>query len=202
MHMAVDEALLLRQRAPTLRFYSWRAPAVSFGYFGRFEEAARLAPDRELVRRWTGGGVVLHGNDLTYSFVVPASHPFCERSSQETYAALHEAIRAALYGEGITATLADKSAPKVSEACFANPVRADLLVCGEKVAGGAQRRTRGGLLHQGSIQVPSLSRDFAFCFAAKLSANFQNCPLPPELSTAAEALAKTKYATRGWLTRR
>lgn len=202
MHMAVDEALLSYQRAPTLRFYEWRAPAVSFGYFGRFEEAARVAPHRELVRRWTGGGIVLHGNDLTYSFVAPASHPFCDRSSQEIYAALHEAIRAALHREGIAATLADKSAPKVSEACFANSVRADLLVRGEKVAGAAQRRTRGGLLHQGSIQVPALSTDFAFRFAANLSANFQNNPLPAGISAAAEALAETKYATRGWLTRR
>ena len=33
------------------------------------------ASQREIVRRWTGGGVVPHGDDLTYSVIIPAQSP-------------------------------------------------------------------------------------------------------------------------------
>jgi lipoate-protein ligase A len=66
LNMAVDEALLISATAPILRFYRWRAPALSFGYFGRYAEVDNQAGGREIVRRWTGGGIVLHGDDLTY----------------------------------------------------------------------------------------------------------------------------------------
>lgn len=66
-NMALDEALLESAAAPLLRFYRWRRPALSFGYFGRYDEAAAQSSHREIVRRWTGGGIVPHGDDLTYS---------------------------------------------------------------------------------------------------------------------------------------
>ncbi len=71
LNMALDEALLQTVTQPVLRFYRWRRPALSFGYFGRFADVAAEASARELVRRWTGGGIVLHGADLTYSIILP-----------------------------------------------------------------------------------------------------------------------------------
>lgn len=202
MQMAVDEALLQTQDVPALRFYRWRAPALSFGYFGRFADVAENSSRRELVRRWTGGGIVLHGDDVTYSLVVPAADPFFGHSSREIYARVHEAIRNALRALHIEATLSDGSALKISESCFANPVRADLLVRGEKIAGAAQRRTRAGLLHQGSIQVPSLAATFAPAFAANLCATVQRRDLPSAVVNTAEFIRALKYETRAWLTRR
>ena len=202
MQMAVDEALLQNQKVAALRFYRWRAPAVSFGYFGRFEDVANYAVHREIVRRWTGGGIVLHGEDLTYSFIVPAADPSFGRSSREIYSMLHKAIQNALQLAGINATLADGSASKVSEACFANPVRADVLVQDVKVAGAAQRRTHAGLLHQGSIQVPFLGEDFTVTLAATLCPRFETKSLTPRIESAASLLAETKYQTTEWLTRR
>src|SRR5207249_1341892 len=55
--------------------------------------------------------------------------------------------------------------------CFANPVRADVMIDGRKIAGAAQRRTRRGLLQQGSIQGVDLANGLAECFAHALSAN-------------------------------
>ena len=72
MNMAIDEALLETAVIPTIRFYRWRSPALSFGYFGKFSDVAIYAAERDLVRRWTGGGIVFHGDDLTYSIVIPA----------------------------------------------------------------------------------------------------------------------------------
>lgn len=199
MQMAVDEALLERLSNPALRFYGWRAPAVSFGYFGRFADVAAFGVEREIVRRWTGGGVVLHGEDLTYSLIVPAADAFAGRSSRHIYVAVHEALRGTLRSFGIGATLAGESAPKISEACFANPVRADVLLDGHKAAGAAQRRTRTGLLHQGSIQIPALDRTFAAAFAAQLCATCRDVLLPAGAAEAAILIAEKKYATREWL---
>lgn len=169
LNMAIDEALLESCRRPILRFYRWREPSLSFGYFGKFAEVATQARDRELVRRWTGGGSVPHGEDLTYSLITPASDPVSRRGPPVIYPALHSAIRLALRAEGRETKLAKAAAEKVSDACFANPVRDDLLSCdGRKIAGAAQRRTRAGFLHQGSIQLNGLSGTFRRRFASVL----------------------------------
>jgi len=75
MNMAIDEALLESAAVPSIRFYRWASPALSFGYFGRFGEVASYAHERDLFRRWTGGGTVYHGDDLMYSFVIPFGDP-------------------------------------------------------------------------------------------------------------------------------
>src|SRR2546423_12982971 len=75
LNMAVDEALLVDSAAPVLRFYRWQRPSISFGYFGRYAEVAPESARREIVRRWTGGGIVPHGADLTYSVIIPKTLP-------------------------------------------------------------------------------------------------------------------------------
>src|SRR5712691_1045552 len=96
MNMAIDEALLEQSTRPVLRFYGWRGPSLSFGYFGKFADVAAEAETRELVRRWTGGGSVEHGEDLTYSLVTPATDPAATEGPLSIYATLHRAIRDAL----------------------------------------------------------------------------------------------------------
>ena len=202
LNMAVDEALLETAAFPTLRFYRWEVPSLSFGYFGSFAEVAAQQQDREIVRRWTGGGVVPHGEDLTYSVIVPATHPFFARSSLEIYSELHDAIRRTLNQIGVEATLAKAVAPKISEDCFANAVRADVLSDGRKIAGAAHRRSRAGLLHQGSIQYAGLPERFVRDFPRILCVQPEDKSLSPALLERATALAQTKYGTAGWLRRR
>jgi lipoate-protein ligase A len=202
LNMAVDEALLEGAAAPVLRFYRWRRPSLSFGYFGRYAEVANQSNHRDIVRRWTGGGIVPHGDDLTYSVIVPASASFFARSSLEIYAAVHESIRRALAANGIEAILANSATPKVSEDCFANAVRADVLSDGRKIAGAAHRRSRAGLLHQGSIQQGNLPNRFRDNFARILCERFERRALSPELLERAKAIAEAKYGTAAWLMRR
>ncbi len=201
-NMAIDEALLETASAPALRFYRWRYPAVSFGYFGRFADAARESEGKEIVRRWTGGGVVQHGRDLTYSIIVPAGHAFSDRTPAAIYPALHEAIRRVFEENGIKAALAAASAPKVSEHCFANAVRADVVSDGQKIAGAAQRRARAGLLHQGSIQYEKLPSGFADQFAERLCAAFESRAISQPIIVRATQIAENKYGTVEWLMRR
>jgi lipoate-protein ligase A len=202
LNMALDEVLLAEAGAPILRFYRWRQPSLSFGYFGLYAEVASQSKEREIVRRWTGGGIVPHGDDITYSVIIPKAHPFFARSSLEIYAALHDAIRRALEVNQIEATLLDQAASRVSEDCFANAVRADVMSNGRKIAGAAHRRSRAGLLHQGSIQQPDLPDRFRTDFAMTLCERYENKMLTPSLIERATAIAATKYGTTEWLIRR
>jgi lipoate-protein ligase A len=202
LNMAIDEALLLTASVPILRFYRWKKPSLSFGYFGRYAEVADQSDRREIVRRWTGGGVVPHGDDLTYSVIIPRASPFFLRSSLEVYATLHEAIRLALEANNIAATLAIEAGRKISEDCFANPVRADVLSGNRKIAGAAHRRSQAGLLHQGSIQRSDLPERFREDFARILCDRFNRDTLTPATLDRATQIAASKYGTSEWLMRR
>jgi lipoate-protein ligase A len=201
MNMAMDEALLEQATEPILRFYRWQRPSLSFGYFGKFAEVAEEAQGRDLVRRWTGGGTVLHGEDLTYSLLTPPNEPAFALSPPAIYAVSHGAIRDALQLEGKQTELVTKPELKISDACFENAVRHDLTCHGRKIAGAAQRRTRRGFLHQGSIQLPDLSHSFRERFAAALAPEICEAEIPARSFDRAAELAEQKYATAEWLHR-
>jgi lipoate-protein ligase A len=210
MNMALDEALLEFAAIPTIRFYRWRSPALSFGYFGKFSDVAIYAAERDLVRRWTGGGIVFHGEDLTYSIVIPATDPAFDESSIAIYEKIHRALAHALNEVGERAIVAGGVDPggiafskhaAVSAGgynCFANPVRADVMMDGRKIAGAAQRRTRRGLLQQGSIQGVVMEIDLAQKFAQAMSANCSQFEIKEEVLRRARELAQ-KYGTESWL---
>ena len=200
LNMAIDEALLETATAPTIRFYRWDHPALSFGYFGKFADAAD--EQRDVVRRWTGGGIVSHGQDLTYAVIIPANDPAFAESPMSIYEQTHAAIRAALAASGKSASLAQIAAPRVSDSCFANAVRADVLWNGKKIAGAAQRRTRRGLLQQGSIQNVDLGPDFEKILAAQLSPICIEGTIAQKHVERAQQIAGEKYATPAWSRRR
>ncbi len=198
-NMALDEALLDSIKHPVLRLYRWDGPWISFGYFGRSDSIARLHPGRPQVRRWTGGGIVEHGNDLTYSLIIPCDHPFAQIPASTSYRMVHEAIGPAF---GPRTRLApNPSTPSVPDShCFAAPASGDLLEGESKIAGAAQRRTKSGLLHQGSISPcpPDLWTQLPTLLARSFS---QENPTP-EQTKAARALAASRYGSPEWLSRR
>jgi lipoate-protein ligase A len=208
MNMAVDEALLEHAAVPSIRFYQWHSPALSFGYFGKFADVAAYAPMRDLVRRWTGGGIVFHGEDLTYSIVIPMSDAAFGESSISIYENIHRALCYTLAEMGQGAVVAGVGDPgsgingaDYSTHCFTNPVRADVMLNGRKIAGAAQRRTRRGLLQQGSIQGVDLENDLAERFARALSVNCGEREISKEILDRARELAHGKYGTIAWLRR-
>ena len=214
MNMAIDEALLETAVDPSIRFYRWCSAALSFGYFGKFSDVAIYAPERDVVRRWTGGGIVFHGDDLTYSIVIPANDPAFAESSIVIYEKIHRALAEALNGVGERAVVAGGVAPggialskhaAVNASgynCFANPVRADVMIGGRKIAGAAQRRTRLGLLQQGSIQGFTMKSDLGQNFAHALSPNCSELEVNERIFQRAQELAQQKYGTESWLRKR
>lgn len=197
-NMALDEVLLADVREPLLRIYRWERPAVSFGYFGKVAEVARTWPGPELMRRWTGGGVVPHGEDFTYTLVVPRVEPLARMAPAESYRVIHEALARALVNAGEPVSIATDAGAKISDACFENAVAFDVLAGGRKIAGAAQRRTLAGLLHQGSVQSARGPEDLAAAFARRVK---RRALTADEMTRAAE-LAAAKYATDAWLRRR
>ena len=157
--MALDEALLeaaSRLGKPVLRFYSWTEPAASFGYFQKFTEVATMTKLRPLIRRPTGGGLVPHDADWTYSLVFPPSHPWHLLSAWESYRRVHEWIRDAFTAMGVATELAPCCREAGPGQCFVGWEKFDVLWSGRKLAGAAQRRNKLGLLIQGSVQPPPL----------------------------------------------
>src|SRR5580698_4340991 len=159
-NMALDEALLLsasRVGCPVLRFYGWLEPAATFGYSQRYAEIEKLTLLRPLVRRPTGGGLVPHDTDWTYSLVFPAGHYWHRLKAVESYRRIHEWIRDAFAKMNVATTLSPTSQKEIPGQCFIGAEKDDVLWHGRKIAGAAQRRTRHGLLIQGSVQPPPLS---------------------------------------------
>jgi lipoyl(octanoyl) transferase len=202
LNMAIDEILLGAAQPAILRFYRWNTASVSFGYFARFSEACEIAGNRALVRRWTGGGFVPHGEDLTYSIMIGAQNDAFVLPSKIVYQRVHSTLGNALREIGVVAVLTETEAPKISDACFANPVVSDVIESGRKIAGAAQRKTRTGLLHQGSIQRGNLDERFRNTFAKLLGRRIVIGRIGTRVLCAAEELATTKYATIEWLQRR
>ena len=97
-NMAVDEALLLdgSQGEPVLRLYSFGPPALSLGYFQRFDDVPAAARLPHVVRRMTGGGAIHHAEELTFSIAAPADHPIYCGEVSGSYERVHAAIASAL----------------------------------------------------------------------------------------------------------
>ena len=156
-NMAVDEALLQSVadwKQPVLRLYGWSEPAATFGYFQRYKDVERMTALRPLVRRPTGGGLVPHDADWTYSLAFPPSADWYQLKAVESYRAVHAWIKEAFARLGLASQLATQRAKEHIGQCFVGAEQFDVLHENRKIAGAAQRRTKHGLLIQGSIQPP------------------------------------------------
>jgi lipoate-protein ligase A len=153
--MALDEALLENASnfgQPVLRFYDWTEPCATFGYSQKIDQIEATTKLRPLIRRCTGGGLVPHDGDWTYSLTFPRDHDWTALPAAESYRRVHALLQAAFQAIRMETTLADCCRrPKPGE-CFEGHELHDLLWNGKKVAGAAQRRNRFGLLIQGSVQ--------------------------------------------------
>jgi lipoate-protein ligase A len=199
--MAWDEALLEampRLGKPVLRFYGWTEPAASFGYFQKHAEVAELTPLRPLLRRPTGGGIVPHATDWTYSVAFPTGHEWYRLPAIESYRRIHEWLRAAFGRVDVRTQLAPEAIHSTPGQCFSGCERFDLLRQGRKIAGAAQRRRRDGLLIQGSVQPAGISFGRDVWEKAMIQTNpLGGAPeifVPGELEHRALRLAQEKYS--------
>lgn len=205
-NMAVDQ-LLLENVAdmPVLRFYQWVRPEVSFGYFESLEEAMDTFGGKGLhyVRRWTGGGIVDHRVDVTYTLVIPREHEVAKMRGAGSYGEIHRAVALALKLNGVECRVIVQNEGGGESACFVNPVAFDITdQSGKKLAGAGQKRTRYGLLHQGSVQgVLDQSVWKEALMEALADSHTEWSPGSDLLEQVAE-LASQRYAAKEWLEKR
>jgi len=163
-NMAVDFLLLQRYPqagAPRMRHYGWRSPSVTFGYSQKIAWVRSQLPPGgpfDLCRRPTGGGIVDHRDDWTYSVVIPRGHPLEKEPALRSYRAVHECLAESLHRQGVPAELSPAGTPDPGGGltpgiCFQRPEPGDVIhsQTKAKIAGAAQKRNARGLLFQGSI---------------------------------------------------
>ena len=215
--MAADDALLRCAQevgVPRLivRVYGWDRPCASIGYFQKIEIARQIVSslDRScfIVRRPTGGGFVDHATDWTYSMIYPENF-FAPR--RQDYHFVHSIIRKVLIENGGYRTLEEVTPERACRGkitrCFAEPSAFDLMSCGLKIAGAAQRRVKGWILHQGSVALSAEGSDntlleFAMAFVRSLGEQLENQISTRELEThealRASNLFHHQYTSRRW----
>ena len=168
-NMALDEALLgcfdPQLSLPVLRLYGWEPAALSVG---RYQDAAaaldleRCAADGvAVVRRMTGGGIIYHARELTYSIVCSPEQVGDAVGVKDGFRRLCGFLLGTYRRLGLDAAFAADlnvaGAPlgQRTAFCFAGKEEFDVLVNGQKIGGNAQRRLRGAILQHGSIPLES-----------------------------------------------
>jgi lipoate-protein ligase A len=228
--MALDEALLEAAQSEgiaTLRFYSWREPTLSLGYFqatadrGLHPASAGCA----LVRRASGGGAILHDCELTYSIALPHGHLLARRA-QDLYETVHESLIKALAGMGIAAKKFDGSRRSLDQPflCFERREPGDVIAGGMKIGGSAQRRQRGAVLQHGSVllgrsplapelpgvrelfsaevNIEMLRQAWLARLAKPLSVDVSEWTIPDSIVGQAREIARKKFGDASWTKRR
>ncbi|MGY1457901.1 MULTISPECIES: lipoate--protein ligase family protein [unclassified Luteimonas] len=141
LHMALDDVILdevaAGRRPPTLRVWEWAGPAVVMGRFQSLRNEVDMEAARrhgiEVVRRISGGGAMFiePGNTITYSIVAPETL-VQDMTFEQAYAFMDQWVIEALAGLGIKA--------------WYQPLN-DITSSAGKIAGAAQTRRRGAVLH-------------------------------------------------------
>jgi lipoyl(octanoyl) transferase len=174
-NMAIDAALLatLPKGLAVFRHYGWTEPAITFGYTQAYAPVRKtLESDLTFCRRLTGGGIVDHRNDWTYALILRNDIAAARTPANELYTLIHRAIQRALSKQSVETQLApcprqcgeppNRESPAPSQ-CFVTPAASDVLLQnGRKIAGAAMKRTKDGLLIQGSIDRATLPEQFPF----------------------------------------
>jgi len=232
-NMATD--FLLLQRYPTapssvrFRHYIWQQPSITFGYSQKYalvrEQLDTLNPSEErfdLTRRATGGGLVDHRNDWTYALVIPRGHELEARPASQSYRLVHEALATALANQGIPAALKlpndtcgtakiASAKPSLAAQCFHRAECFDVIRTDqseEKIAGAAQKRSKHGLLFQGSVNRTAAGgeatnweqfhSDFTKALARLLDAEIEPVGWPDFAETELEGLIE-QYSSPEWI---
>jgi lipoate---protein ligase len=145
-----------------LHFYDWMGDSATYGYFTdpfKFLNPQGVQKHNlQLAKRPTGGGIIFHQFDLAFSFLMPAGHPGFSVNTLQNYEYVNQIVAQALKrfsGSNLLPELLVEetviSNLNSKHFCMAKPTIYDVMIDGRKIGGGAQRRTKHGLLHQGSI---------------------------------------------------
>jgi lipoate-protein ligase A len=154
-NMQIDLELLQKveslKSAGILRIYNWQSPAITIGRNQKEFRPYDNTLDIPVILRPTGGGAVLHFDDITYALAVPTKGIFAQ-GLIETYSTISKVFAHALFKLGIDVRVEEGDA-RSSKICFSRKSPMDVLIKGKKLMGSAQLRTHDHLLQQGVIPI-------------------------------------------------
>lgn len=150
-------------KQPILHLYDWDGPSATYGYFidpyaflnGRAVKETGL----QLARRPTGGGIVFHVSDFAFTILVPSGHEAYSVNTMDNYAFVNNIVIGIVkqFAGGGSPSLLPTDGVAISKHavhfCMAKPTKYDVILDGRKIGGAAQRRTKNGFLHQGTISL-------------------------------------------------
>ncbi|MCD6173564.1 MAG: lipoate--protein ligase family protein [Sulfurimonas sp.] len=158
--MAVDEALLSNFKdkdLPILRLYRWE-PSLSLGRFSNLYDTLDLntleKQNIPFVRRMTGGGILIHGGDLSYSIVLP-KNSLKGIGVKKSYRYLCEFLIHLYKKLNLHAKFANDLELHISKSniCMKANEPYDIIINSKKIGGNAQRYTKETLFQHGSIPI-------------------------------------------------
>lgn len=168
--MAVDQALLLaadQTGQATLRFYRWETATLSLGYFQKVADRQQHPGSVQcpIVRRASGGGAIVHDQELTFSLALPSDNRWSKKNN-DLYRNVHDCVVGSLQNFGVDAGLYKKTAGDVRAApsedasgsrssnpflCFQRRTDGDIILDDQKIGGSAQRRSKNAILQHTSL---------------------------------------------------
>lgn len=170
-NMEIDVRLLEELDAssisPVLHLYDWESPSATYGHFIQPFDHLSQKISLELAKRPTGGGVIFHTHDLAFSMLVPASHEAFSMNTLDNYAFVNHILIDVLkrflgkeVGLSLLPAECEGKGGSACHFCMGKPTKYDVMLDEKKVCGGAQRRTKNGFLHQGTISLALPDPDF------------------------------------------
>lgn len=226
--MAADEVLLRNADATgqrTLRFYQWSEPTLSLGYFQKHADRASHAASLTcpLIRRSSGGGAIMHDQELTYSLTLPVDDRL-SRDSQSLYEKIHKTLIECLGSLSVACDLHSVETTEEAFLCFQRRANGDVILNGHKVMGSAQRRNKSGMMQHGSLllqqsdsapELPGIAEisgqtltvdEIVNCWSKLLadgfSERFHEDMFAAEEVARIKSLADEKYRAASWTLRR
>lgn len=151
----LEYAIKNQLKEPIFRLYGWSPACVSLGRNQKsdFLDLDFLKQNNiDYVRRLTGGRALLHDNEITYSYICPASFLENGENVVNSYKEISKILIAAFKKLDIELDFGGiKKVNGHKDYCMLVSTGADLCYKNRKLIGSAQFRKEGYILQHGSI---------------------------------------------------
>ena len=175
----LDNAIKAQEKEPVLRFYGWSPKCISIGRNQKntfVNENILKKYNIDIVKRLTGGRALLHDNELTYSYVCPASSLKNGESVIESYKEIAQIFIDKFKDLSINLEICKKTHSNNNiNYCMLLSTSADLCYNGKKLIGSAQFRKEGYILQHGSILIDYNKNLLEELFNEKIDTNAITC---------------------------
>lgn len=152
---------------PIFRLYSWEQ-SCTIGMSQKFEDIEDIQMYKDnYAKRITGGGVLFHGNDISYSIIIPTSY-MQGLSVKKSYEKLCSFLLKFYKELGLDAKYAkdDENIILTKDPyCQVGFEPYDIVIDSKKIGGNAQRRDKTTIFQHGSIPLTKVSNKKEFGYS-------------------------------------